>query len=42
VPSSGSLIDEPVANAGTFVGAICFLAGAFLMLPGWRAAVRSS
>ena len=41
LPSTGSLIDEPVANAGTFLGAVCFLVGAYLMLPAWRASVRS-
>jgi hypothetical protein len=42
LPSTGGLIDEPVANAGTFVGAICFLIGAALMLPAWRRAVREA
>ncbi|MET0714380.1 MAG: hypothetical protein ABWY57_05655 [Mycetocola sp.] len=41
LPSTGGVIDEPVANAGTFVGAVCFLIGAALILPAWRGAVRS-
>ena len=31
-----------VAVAGTFVGAVCFLVGAALMLPAWRRAVTSA
>ena len=42
LPSSDALLDLPVANAGTFLGAVCFLIGAALMLPAWRASVRSS
>lgn len=42
LPSTGGLIDEPLANAGTFIGAVCFLVGAALMLPAWRAAVRAA
>jgi hypothetical protein len=41
LPSTDALIDIPLANAGTFLGAVCFLIGAALMLPAWRAAVRS-
>jgi hypothetical protein len=41
LPSTGGLVDEPVANAGTFAGAVCFLVGAGLMLPAWRAAVAA-
>jgi drug/metabolite transporter (DMT)-like permease len=33
VPSTGNLVDDTVTNAGTFVGALCFLAGALLMRP---------
>jgi hypothetical protein len=33
VPSTGQLWSSPVANFGTFVGALCFLAGAILLLP---------
>ena len=42
LPSTDTLIDVPLANAGTFLGAVCFLVGAALMLPAWRASVRSS
>jgi hypothetical protein len=41
LPSTNTLIDLPLANAGTFLGAACFLIGAALMLPAWRASVRS-
>jgi hypothetical protein len=41
LPSTDTVIDLPLANAGTLVGAICFLVGAALMLPAWRASVRS-
>jgi hypothetical protein len=42
LPSTDAVIDLPLANAGTFLGAVCFLVGAALMLPAWRASVRSS
>ncbi len=42
LPSTDTLIDLPLANAGTLLGAVCFLVGAALMLPAWRASVRSS
>ena len=41
VPSTNTLLDLTLANAGTFLGAVCFLVGAALMLPAWRASVRS-
>jgi hypothetical protein len=41
VPSTDAVLDLPVDNAGTLVGAFCFLVAAALMLPAWRAAVRS-
>jgi hypothetical protein len=41
LPSTDTLIDIPLANAGTFLGAVCFLIGAALMLPAWRASLRS-
>jgi hypothetical protein len=41
LPSTDTLLDIPLANAGTFLGAVCFLIAAALMLPAWRAAVRS-
>jgi len=36
LPSTDTLIDIPLANAGTFLGAVCFLVGAALMLPARR------
>lgn len=33
LPDTGDLINEPVATAGTLVGALCFLLGAALLLP---------
>jgi hypothetical protein len=42
LPSTDAVIDLPLANAGTFLGAVCFLFGAALMLPAWRASMRSS
>jgi uncharacterized membrane protein YhaH (DUF805 family) len=41
IPSTGTVLDLPLYNAGTLLGAVCFLVGAALMLPAWRAAVRS-
>jgi hypothetical protein len=41
LPSTDTLLDLPLANAGTFLGAVCFLVGAAIMLPAWRASVRS-
>jgi hypothetical protein len=41
LPSTEAVIDLPLANAGTFLGAVCFLVGAALMLPAWRASVRA-
>jgi hypothetical protein len=41
LPRTDAIIDIPLANAGTFLGAVCFLIGAALMLPAWRDAVRS-
>jgi hypothetical protein len=41
LPSTDTLLDLPLANAGTFLGAVCFLVGAALMLPAWRASARS-
>lgn len=32
-PSSGELLNVAVANAGTFLGAVCFFVGALLLLP---------
>jgi hypothetical protein len=33
VPATGELLDVELSNLGTFVGAICFLVGAVLLLP---------
>jgi hypothetical protein len=41
LPSTDAVIDLSLANAGTFLGAVCFLVGASLMVPAWRASVRS-
>jgi len=40
LPGSGDVINERVAVAGTLLGALCFGAGAALMFPAWRRAVR--
>lgn len=32
-PDSGEILNVAVANAGTFVGAVCFFVGALLLLP---------
>jgi hypothetical protein len=42
LPNSGGVINQPAANTGTFLGAACFLVAAGLLLPAWRAAVRST
>jgi hypothetical protein len=41
VPSTDTVLDLPLDNTGTLIGAVCFLVAAALMLPAWRAAVRS-
>jgi hypothetical protein len=41
VPSTDTVLDLPLDNAGALVGAVCFLVAAALMLPAWRVAVRS-
>lgn len=33
VPSTGELLNLPVVNAGTFIGAVCFFIGALLLIP---------
>ncbi|MET8149493.1 hypothetical protein ACIBSW_38550 [Actinoplanes sp. NPDC049668] len=40
LPSTGDALAERLAVAGTLLGALCFLAGAVLMFPAWRRAVR--
>jgi hypothetical protein len=39
LPTTNELISSAWSIGGTFVGAICFLLGAALMLPAWTAAV---
>jgi hypothetical protein len=41
VPRTDTVLDLPLDNAGTLIGALCFLVAAALMLPAWRVAVRS-
>ena len=41
LPSTGGLIDSPVATGGTLLGAACFLVGAALLFPAWRHAVAT-
>ena len=38
----GDEISEAISVGGTLLGALCFLAGAALMLPAWRHAVRAA
>jgi YrhK-like protein len=35
-PATGELVNVPVANLGTFLGAVCFFVGAFLLIPEMR------
>ncbi len=37
---TGSAVDEAADIGGTLLGAACFLAGAALMFPAWKRAVR--
>jgi hypothetical protein len=39
---SGELVSTRISVAGTLLGALCFLAGALLMLPAWRRSVSGS
>ena len=32
-PATGELVNVPIANLGTFVGAVCFFFGAMLLIP---------
>jgi hypothetical protein len=41
MPSTDTVLDLPLDNAGTLVGAVCFLVAAALVPPAWRAAMRS-
>ena len=40
LPSTGGLIDSPVATGGTLFGAACFLIGAALLFPAWGMRLR--
>ena len=42
LPKTSAAISPAWANGGTFVGAVCFFAGACLMIPAWRRAAGSS
>jgi len=42
LPTTGDLIDSRASILGTLLGALCFLVGAALVLPAWRAAVRDA
>jgi hypothetical protein len=41
LPKTDAMIDIPLANAATFLAAVCFLVAAALLLPAWRTSVRS-
>ena len=41
VPADGDVWDAELANLGTFVGALCFLVGAALLMPPWSAAPQT-
>lgn len=41
LPSTGDVIDVPVAVGGTLVGAVCFLVGAALLPLSWRQSVAA-
>jgi hypothetical protein len=40
VTGTTSAVNPQLADAGTFVGAVCFLVGAALMLPSWESSLR--
>jgi hypothetical protein len=42
LPSTAEMFGPEVSVAGTFLGALCFLAGAGLMITAWRSAVGTS
>jgi hypothetical protein len=42
LPSTGDLVDQPLAVGGTLLGAACFLLGAVLMFPARRNAVTAT
>ena len=41
IPSTGDLLNAAVANGGTFLGAVCFLVGAALLIPEAERAARA-
>jgi uncharacterized membrane protein len=41
LPATGSVINPRWADLGTFIGAVCFLFGAALMLPAWGEAEQT-
>jgi len=41
LPNTSTEISPAWANAGTFVGAVCFFAGAWLMIPAWKHAASA-
>jgi hypothetical protein len=40
VTGTTSVVNPQLADAGTFLGALCFLVGAALMLPSWESSLR--
>jgi hypothetical protein len=42
IPQTGELLNEAASNAGTFVGALCFFAGAYLLWPEAEAALAEA
>jgi hypothetical protein len=41
LPKTSTEIDPAWADGGTFIGALCFLVGAWLMIPAWKRAASS-
>jgi hypothetical protein len=42
LPSTGDLVDVPLAVGGTLIGAACFLLGALMMFPAWQISVATA
>ncbi len=42
LPATNAAVNVSWADGGTFVGAVCFFAGALLMLPAWTRAAREA
>lgn len=40
LPTTGNLVNTTIANMGTFLGAVCFFVGAYLLLPERRHGAR--